>query len=160
MLPMGREQMWRLEAVSTSGNFGSQSILISFYCRQEVGALWQLEFADHVYAMFNSKSEGSLQKHQLLCHECMFYLLRLSSYGIFRKNINDLLDSGQLGLRFFLSRDLLTQVLFLSYGRLWQIHLYLWNKFSGLFDRLTAFHHWKKVNRKYQGNEREIPIKE
>lgn len=89
----------RLETASTSGYFGSQSILTFLYCRQ-VGALCQLEFAGSLYAMFNKKSEGLLQKHRLFCHECMLCLLRVSSYGISRKT-NDPRDSGQLGFRFF-----------------------------------------------------------
>lgn len=71
-LPPGREQKERLEEVLTWGCVGSPSVFTSFHCHQEMGALCQLEFANHVYAIFSRKSEGVLQKQQIFATVACF----------------------------------------------------------------------------------------
>lgn len=71
-LPPGREQKGRLGEVLTWGCVDSPSVFTSFYYHQEVWALCQLKFANHVYAMFNRKSEGVLQKQQIFAMVACF----------------------------------------------------------------------------------------
>lgn len=48
------------------------SVFTSFCCHQEVLVLCQLKFANRVYAMFNRKSEGVLQKQQIFAMVACF----------------------------------------------------------------------------------------
>lgn len=71
-LPPGREQRGRLGEVLTWGCVDSPSVFTSFCCHQEVLVLCQLKFANRVYAMFNRKSEGVLQKQQIFAMVACF----------------------------------------------------------------------------------------